>query len=80
MKRIEIFSQLEKVLIDILEIEDFVITDNTTAEEIDEWDSLSHIQIVDAIEKHFNIKFTSFEINSWIDVGEMVDCVQKKIK
>ena len=62
-----------------LEVEDLVLTDETTADDVEEWDSLSHVQLVVALEKAFNIKFTSREILSWDNVGDLVDCIGKKL-
>lgn len=79
MERSEILKKVNDIFIDVLDNEEIVITDSTTSQDIEEWDSLSHIQIIVAIEKVFGIKFSSFEISSWIDVGEMLDCIQKKL-
>lgn len=78
MERNEILVQINSIFMDILDNEDLVISEITTANDVDEWDSLSHIQLVVAIEKHFNIRFTSKEIQSWSDVGEMINCIQEK--
>lgn len=78
MERKEIFEKLNTIFTDVLDLdEDIVLTDNTCAEDIDEWDSLSHIQLVVAIEKAFGTKFTSNQIMNWSTVGDMVDCLEK---
>lgn len=78
MERNEIFQKLNDIFIDVLDIEEVVLNEDTSADDIDEWDSLSHIQLIVAIEKAFGIKFTSKEIMSWKNVGEMVDCILSK--
>lgn len=78
MERKDIFEKLTKIFIEIMDNENIILEDRTTANDIDEWDSLAHIQLVVAIEKEFNIKFTSKEILSWNNVGEIVNCISKK--
>ena len=79
MERNDILKRVEEIFREELEIEDLELNDETTAEDVEEWDSLSHIQLIVAIEKEFNLKFTSREIMSWANVGEMIDCIQKKV-
>lgn len=79
MERSEILKRVEEIFREELEIEDLELNDETTADDVEEWDSLSHIQLIVSIEKEFNLKFTSREIMSWANVGEMIDCIQKKI-
>lgn len=78
MDRQEILKQVNNIFIDVLDDEDIVIEEKTQAKDVDEWDSLTHIQLVVAIEKHFKIRFTSKEIQSWNDVGEMFNTIQEK--
>ena len=79
MERIDIFNKLNEIFEDVLDLDTSPnLTDPTTANDIEEWDSLTHIQLIVAIEKHFKIKFTSMEILSWKNVGEMVDCINRK--
>lgn len=76
----DILKQVNAIFTDVLDNEAIVLTNETTAGDIDEWDSLSHIQLVVTIEKHFKIRFTSKEIQSWNNVGEMVNSIAGKIQ
>lgn len=78
MEKQEILSQVEEIFRDVLDNEEIVLTDMTTANDVEDWDSLTHIQLIVAIEKHFGVKFTSKEILSWANVGEMIDCIESK--
>lgn len=78
MERTEILSKVQDIFRDVLDDEDIELEDNTTAEDIEDWDSLSHIQLIKEIEKLFSIRFTSREILSWNNVGEMIDCIASK--
>ena len=79
MERKEIFEMLNEIFIDVLDLDELELTDETSANDIEEWDSLSHIQLIVAIEKAFRIKFTSLEIMKWRNVGEMVDSMETKL-
>ena len=74
-----LIPQINKIFIDILDNEDITITRETSANDIEEWDSLSHIQLIVAIEKQLKIKFTSMEITKWKNVGEMCDTIKAKL-
>ena len=80
MERQEIFEKLKEIFIDVLDLDECNLTDETCADDIEEWDSLSHIQLIVAIEKSFKIKFTSLEIMTWANVGEMVNSMEEKLK
>jgi acyl carrier protein len=74
----DILNDLLEVFVDVFEDEDISITSQTAASDIEEWDSLNHIQLIVAIEKKFNIRFQSREIQSWKNVGEMIECIAQK--
>jgi acyl carrier protein len=79
MDKSEILEKVNSIFIDILDNENIVLSDETTANDVEDWDSLNHIQLVVAIEKQFKIWFTSKEIQSWSNVGEMVNSVSLKL-
>jgi len=79
MEYTEILKQVNDIFIDVLDNDDIVISQSTTANDVDEWDSLSHIQLIVAIEKHFKIRFNSSEIRTWKNVGEMCEAIQSKL-
>lgn len=79
MERIEIFNKLNKIFCEILDLDEVTLTDDTSANDIEEWDSLAQIQLIVAIEKAFSIKFNSQEILNWKNVGAMIDCILSKL-
>ena len=58
MTREEVFAKLNEVFRDVFDDEDIVVTDETTAADIEDWDSLEHINLLVAIERSFDIKFS----------------------
>jgi len=74
-----VFSKVQDVFRIVLDNESIVLTPETTANNIDEWDSLTHIQLIVAIEKQFKIKFTSKEMLSWNNVDDIVSCIIIKL-
>ena len=79
MERADILNKLNEIFIEVLDNDEIKLTPETTAADVEDWDSLNHIQLVVAIEKQFKLRFNSGEIQSWKNVGEMIDSVQKKI-
>jgi acyl carrier protein len=79
MDRSEILEQLHGIFVDALDNDDVKLTNETTADEVEGWDSLTHIQLVVGIEKHFKIRFASQEIQKWKNVGELVGSIYNKL-
>jgi acyl carrier protein len=77
MEKTEILHRVEEVFRDVLDNDEITLAEATTANDIDEWDSLTHVELVRAVEKAFGIRFTSAEILSWKNVGEMVESVAR---
>jgi len=79
MERNDILKRVEEIFREELEQDELVLTDKTTAEDVDGWDSLSHVQLVAAMEEAFGIEFKSREILSWDNIGDLIDCIEKKV-
>ena len=80
MTREEAYVKLDEVFQDVFDDEDINVNDETTADDIEDWDSLEHINLVVAVEKKFNIKFNMGEVNSFKNVGEMMDVILKRVQ
>ena len=79
MSREEVYEALNEVFQDVFDDEDIRVNDATTAADIEDWDSLEHINLIVAVEKKFNIKFNMGEVNTFKNVGEMVDIILTRI-
>jgi acyl carrier protein len=79
MSREEIIKQLNPIFIDVLDNPGISVKPETTSDDIEEWDSLNHIQLIVAIEKHFKIRFTAAEIVDFNNVGELCDAIIHKL-
>lgn len=80
MTREEVFEKINEVFRDVFEDDDITVNDATTAADIEDWDSLEHINLMNAIESEFGIKFTMGEIVAMKNVGEMATSIMGKIK
>jgi acyl carrier protein len=78
MNKDDVIKILNNIFIEVLGTKDILLAENTTANDIDDWDSLNHIQLIVAIEKYFKIRFTSKEIQKWNNVGEMAESIISK--
>ena len=79
MTREEVFEKINEVFRDVFEDDDITVNDDTTAADIEDWDSLEHINLMNAIEQEFGIKFNMGQIVSMKNVGEMVTIIESKL-
>lgn len=79
MKREEVFEKLNEIFREIFDDETIIVSDTTTADEIEDWDSLEHINLIVEIENTFHIKFRMGEVNTMKNVGEMADFIIDRI-
>ena len=75
-----IYARLNKVFRDVFDDDSITVTPKTTANDIEDWDSLEHITLISAVEKEFKMKFKMGEISSMKNVGEMAGIVAARGK
>lgn len=80
MNREEVYERLTEVFRNMFDDEDIVLNDNTTSDDIEDWDSLEHINLLVSVEQEFNMKFNMNEVTNMKNVGEMVDIILSRIK
>ncbi len=74
-----ILEQLQPIFQDILDQPDLVITRQSDAANVEDWDSLAHVNIVTAIERRFKVRFALGELQELKNVGDMVDLIKAKL-
>ena len=80
METEEILSASLMIFRDILKNENITLTPETTAKDVDGWDSLTNMRLITAIEKHYNIRFGLREILKFKHVGDLCASIQAKKK
>ena len=80
MEKEVIMQRLIQIFKDVFDLDDVVLTPDTTADDIEEWDSLEHINLISALESSFKIKFKMKEISTMKNVGEMISIIQERAK
>jgi acyl carrier protein len=78
MERNEIKNEVKKIFVSVLKNNNFEIRDELTANDVDGWDSLSHMVIVTEVEKKFDIKFKLKDLNKLNNIGNLIDLVALK--
>lgn len=79
MNRTEILKKLNEVFHDVFDNNDIVVTEQTNANDIEEWDSLIHITLISAVEDEFDVSFDMKTVVSMKNVGDMIDAIEEQI-
>ena len=74
-----LLEELQEIFRDIFDQPDLVITRESNASTVEDWDSLAHVNLVTTIEKRYKIKFALGELQDLKNVGDMIDLIQKKL-
>ena len=80
MEHDELMKELNKIFIDVFEDDTIVLKDETTTEDIPVWDSLNHIQMITAVEKHYKIRFDLNDLLNFKNVGDLCRGLEEKIR
>lgn len=75
MSRKEVFERLNNVFREVFDDEEIVVVETTTADDIEDWDSFEHINLVVAVEEEFSFKIPMGKVLTMKNVGEMVDII-----
>jgi len=78
MNNNDLYVELSAIFHDVFDDESIVVTPQLTADDVDEWDSLSHIRLVLAIERKFGLQFSAAEVSRLKNVGEFVALIRSK--
>ena len=79
MSKEEVYERLNNVFRDVFDDENIVVKPETTSNDIEDWDSLEHINLIVAVENEFGIKFNMGEVTTMKNVGEMVDIILSRV-
>ncbi|MCR4779680.1 MAG: acyl carrier protein [Ruminiclostridium sp.] len=75
-----IYERLNNVFRDFFDDDDIELDADTTADDIEDWDSLNHITLMSAVEEEFGLRFTMGEVSGMKNVGEMAEIIKKRGK
>ena len=78
MTREEVFATLNEVFQDVFDDESIKVDEETTADDIEDWDSLEHINLIAAVEQEFGMKITMGQVVTMKNVGEMADIIMSQ--
>lgn len=75
----DIKNRLSEIFEDIFDDEMIEITENLTADDVEDWDSLAHVRLIIAIEREFGFEFSATEIENFTNVGAMMKTISAKL-
>ncbi|MCM1537163.1 MAG: acyl carrier protein [bacterium] len=78
MSREEILQRVNKVFQEVFDDEDVAVTFDSTAADVEGWDSLRHITLIEAVEDEFDMRFQMNEVTGMKNVGEMIDIIAER--
>ncbi|MEI9951521.1 MAG: acyl carrier protein [Pseudomonadota bacterium] len=80
MTQVQINEKLNGVFRDIFDVPELVVGDTTTANDVEGWDSLAHVDLIVAVESAFNVRFTTKEVKALANVGDFIRLIERRVK
>jgi acyl carrier protein len=78
MSREEGAARLTEIMCNVFDVDDLQYSDSLKADDVEGWDSLSHVRFLVAVEKEFGFRFTSSEIDGFKNIGEVLDVIVRR--
>lgn len=75
----EHLKRVQEIMVDVFDEDDLTVNRDTSADDVEDWDSLSHIRLMVAVEREFGVKFTNAEIEQLQKVGDLIDLIDRKL-
>lgn len=79
MTREDILVKINEIFWDVFDDESLEIVESTNADDIEDWDSLTHISLIEAVESEFDFKFAMKDVVGMKNVGEMIDIIEREM-
>jgi len=79
MTRQEILATIRDILADVLDNESLQLTESSTAEQVEDWDSINQVKLLIGLENELNFRFSAQEVEGLKNVGALIDLVQRKV-
>lgn len=77
-RRASVIEILHEVFLQVFDLDEIEISDSLSAHDLDEWDSLSHITLIVAVESRFGFRFKAAELEGLKNLGEMIDLIEQR--
>jgi acyl carrier protein len=80
MTRAELLTKIRDILADVLDNERLVLTEASTADEVEDWDSINQVKLLIGLEEELGFRFDTPEVEGLANVGSLIDVLERKVK
>ena len=79
MEHAKILHKVTEIMQELVDDDSLQLGNDTTSDDVEEWDSINHVKLILAIESEFNIRFQTHEINGSANIGELIGLIEGKL-